>query len=70
MTPGEDAIETPYGDLWYVEGIHGETIPMYSNADAEIAAIEAYVAGDFGALTSVEINFMREAAKECGLPTL
>ena len=38
MTPGADAIETPYGDLWYVEGLHGELIPMYSSTAAEMAA--------------------------------
>lgn len=61
MTPGEDAIETPYGDLWYVRGLHGELIPMYSNNLAEYAAIKAYNAGNYGELTTVEIGFMHEA---------
>ena len=64
MTPGDDAIETPYGDLWYVEGLHGELVPMYSCALAEYAAIEAYNTGNYGALTTVEIEFMKEAFKE------
>lgn len=64
MTPGEDAIETPYGDLWYVEGLHGELIPMYVNEQAQYAAIEAYTSGNYGALTTVEIEFMKEAFKE------
>lgn len=64
MTPGEDAIETKYGDLWYVEGLHGELIPMYVNEQAQYAAIEAYRAGRYGELTTVEIEFMKEAFKE------
>ena len=63
MTPGADAIETPYGDLWYVEGLHGELVPMYSDANAERAAIEAFLAGNYGALTTVEIEFMKGCNK-------
>lgn len=59
MTPGSDAIATPYGDLWYVEGRDGELVPAYSSPTAEYAAIEAFIFGNFGALTTVEINFMR-----------
>lgn len=64
MTPGADALETPYGDLWYERGLKGEKIPFYVNEDAELAAIAAFMAGDFGSLTSVEIKFMKAAIKE------
>lgn len=68
MTPGEDAVETPYGDLWYVRGLHGELIPMYSSDLAEYAAIEAYNRGEFGALTTVEIGFMHDAFRSTPTP--
>lgn len=64
MSPGADAIETPYGDLWYVEGLHGELIPMYSSTAAEMAAIQAFNARDFGSLTTVEIEFMKDTNYE------
>lgn len=59
MTPGPDAIETPYGDLWYVEGRDGELVPIYASPAAEYAAIEAFLRGNLGSLTTVEINFMK-----------
>lgn len=68
MTPGEDAIETPYGDLWYVRGLHGELIPMYSSDLAEYAAIKAYNAGNYGELTTVEIEFMKAAFRSTPTP--
>lgn len=55
---------TPYGDLWYEVGRNGELGPMYSDRLAEMAAIEAFLAGDYGSLTSIEISFMKEAIKE------
>lgn len=59
MMAGKDAIETPYGDLWYEEGLNGELVPMYSSAGAEYAAIAAFLAHDFASLTTVEIEFMK-----------
>lgn len=70
MTPGIDAIETPYGDLWYVEGLNGELVPMYSSREAEIAAIQAFNDGEFGSLTTVEIQFMRDAFLSTPTPNL
>lgn len=64
MTPSADAVETLYGDLWYERGLKGEKIPMYVNETAELAAISAFMDGDFGSLTSVEIKFMKETIKE------
>lgn len=64
MSPSADAIPTSYGDLWYERGLKGEKIPFYVNEEAEMAAIAAFMAGDFGSLTSVEIKFMKEAIKE------
>lgn len=68
MTPGEDAIETPYGDLWYVEGLHGELVPMYFSEAEEMAALAAFLVGDYGSLTTVEIDFMKEALNEYSKP--
>lgn len=54
-----DVVETPYGDVWFVRSREGELVPMYSDAACELAAIEAYLAGNYGALTSEEVEFFR-----------
>lgn len=56
-------LPTPFGDLWYERGRDGSLVPMYSDRLAEGAAIRAYLAGDLGSLTTVEIEFMREAER-------
>jgi len=56
-----DRIDTPYGDLWYEVGRYGDLVPTYSNRTCEQAAIAAYIVGDWGALTSVEIAFFKAA---------
>lgn len=54
-----DVVETPYGDVWFVRSREGELVPMYSDAACELAAIEAYLTGNYGALTSEEVEFFR-----------
>lgn len=54
-----DVVETPYGDVWFVRSRGGELVPMYSDAACELAAIEAYLTGNYGALTSEEVEFFR-----------
>ena len=56
-------LPTPFGDLWYERGRDGSLVPMYSDRLTEDAAIRAYLAGDLGSLTTVEIAFMREAER-------
>jgi len=64
-----DLVTTPYGDVWFVIGLRGERLPMYSNRLAEDAAIVAFLAGEYGSLLSDEIAFMREAAHDARLRT-
>ena len=60
----DDIIETPYGDVWLVRSRDGgELVPMYSDAACERASIEAYLAGNYGALTSEEVEFFRGVAE-------
>ena len=54
-----DVVETLYGDVWFVRSREGELVPMYSDAACELAAIEAYLTGNYGALTSEEVEFFR-----------
>lgn len=55
----DERIETPYGDLWYVVGKDGTLVPMYSDRLCALAAADAYVRGNWDALTSVEIAFFQ-----------
>lgn len=57
-------METPYDDLWFERGENGEMIPFYFSRLEEEAAIEAFLLGDWGSLTTEEIEFMKEARKE------
>lgn len=49
-------------------GIHGEEVPIYDDETCELAAIEAFLLGEYGSLTCLEIEWMTDAAKECGIP--
>ena len=57
-------LETPYCDLWFEVGKDGETIPLYFGRLEEEAAIAAFLSGDWGSLTTEEIEFMKEARKD------
>ena len=57
-------LETPYGDLWFEVGQEGEPVPFYFSRLEEEAAIAAFLAGDWGSLTTEEIEFMKDARKE------
>ena len=57
-------VVTPYGDLWFEIGKDGERIPMYFSRLEEEAAIAAFLSGDWGSLTTEEIEFMKEARKD------
>ena len=57
-------IETPYCDLWFERGKDGELIPFYFSRLEEDAAIAAFLSGDWGSLTTDEIEFMKEARKD------
>ena len=54
-------VVTPYVDLWFEIGTNGERIPMYFSRLEEEAAIEAFLAGDWGSLMADEIEFMKSA---------
>lgn len=57
--------------MYFVEGIHDETIPMYDDWLEEACALQAFLIGDYGSLTLCEIEWMKDAARECGvLPAL
>ena len=56
--------ETPFSDLWFERGKDGELIPFYFGRIEEEAAIAAFLSGDWGSLTTEEIEFMKEARKE------
>ena len=56
--------ETPYCDLRFEVGKDGEMIPFYFGRLEEEAAIAAFLSGDWGSLTTEEIEFMKEARKD------
>ena len=56
--------ESPYCDLRFETGKDGEPIPFYFGRLEEEAAIAAFLSGDWGSLTTEEIEFMKEARKE------
>ena len=60
----EMVIETPYCDLWFERGKDGELIPFYFCRQEEEAAIAAFLSGDWGSLTTDEIEFMKQARKD------
>ena len=45
-------------------GVDGELIPFYFSRLEEEAAIAAFLSGDWGSLTTDEIEFMKEAKKD------
>lgn len=55
---------SPYEDLRFERGKDGELIPFYFGRLEEEAAIAAFLSGDWGSLTTEEIEFMKEARKE------
>ena len=57
-------LETAYCDLWFEVGKDEEMIPFYFGRLEEEAAIAAFLSGDWGSLTTEEIEFMKEARKE------
>ena len=57
-------LETPYCDLRFEVGKDGEPIPFYFGRLEEEAAIAAFLSGDWGSLTTAEIEFMKEARKD------
>ena len=57
-------LETPYSDLRFERGKDGELIPFYFGRLEEEAAIAAFLSGDWGSLTTDEIEFMKEARKD------
>ena len=56
-------LETHYCDLRFEVGKNGELIPFYFGRLEEEAAIAAFLSGDWGSLTTEEIEFMKEAAR-------
>jgi len=61
----DERIWSPYGDLWFVRSKDGTTlVPMYSDRLCALAAAEAFVNGNFGALTVEEIEFFKSLKKE------
>lgn len=56
--------KTLYCDLWFETGKDGELIPFYFGRLEEEAAIAAFLSGDWGSLTTEEIEFMKEARKD------
>jgi len=57
----DERIETPYGDLWFVRSKDGTTlVPMYSDSLCSMAAIEAFLAGNYGCLYAAEIEFFKD----------
>jgi len=63
----DERIATPYGDVWFELGIHGERIPMYSDRSCLHAAIAAFLADDYGSLLVEEIDWFRESARDAGI---
>ena len=57
-------LETPYCDLRFERGKDGELILFYFGRLEEEAAIAAFLSGDWGSLTTEEIEFMKEARKD------
>ena len=57
-------LETAYCDLRFERGKAGEMIPFYFGRLEEEAAVAAFLSGDWGSLTTEEIEFMKEARKE------
>ena len=56
-------LETHYCDLRFERGKDGEPIPFYFGRLEEEAAIAAFLLGDWGSLTTEEIEFMKEARR-------
>lgn len=56
--------ETQFSDLWFERGKDEELIPFYFSRMEEEAAITAFLTGDWGSLTTDEIEFMKEAKKD------
>ena len=57
-------VDSPYCDLRFERGMDGEPIPFYFGRLEEEAAIAAFLSGDWGSLTTEEIEFMKEARKD------
>lgn len=45
-------------------GMNGEIIPIYANRQEEERAIRAFLSGDWGSLTTEEIEFIKQAKKD------
>ena len=56
--------DSAYSDLWFEVGKDGEPVPFYFGRLEEEAAIAAFLSGDWGSLTTEEIEFMKDARKE------
>lgn len=59
----DDIVTTPYADLWFERGSDGSLIPVYFGRLEELAAIAAFLSGDWGSLTTEEIEFMKAARR-------
>ena len=57
-------LETAYCDLRFVADKDGEMVPFYSSRLKEKANIAAFLSGDWGSLTTEEIEFMKQARKD------